>query len=373
MDIEKKPARDTASQALATQAANVPVLLDNGTEHPKTNIPFSAIIDGRQFSGQSLSLVSATVAGLSGPELEGKQRIAVLRFDFDGYTIALQVDVRISRIQSETGELRLDFIEPTGEHLPTLRYLLNSHIAGDITSIDGIISRREKAGVSNTKSQGAATTFGGYVGRGLRVAATAALSLALAAVAANLIYQRVFSKEVTQLATLSAGGQPLRAVASGQISYLNLGAAKGEVLYTLQAVSGDTLSVNMPCDCKILPGAAMEGSTVMAGDTVAEVVSGETAPVVVATVSADQAKLLVRGDIAELKFPDGLVAYGKLTAGAQALTPVGTQGEMRAVITPDATLGGEAVGSPVSVRIISNRIFAIGQQFGLMSSNRTAG
>lgn len=373
MDTDKKPVRETASQALAAQPEYFAVQLDTGTEHPKTNIPFSAIIDGRQFSGQSLSLVSAMVAGLSGPELEGKQRIAVLRFDFDGYTIALQVDVRINRIPSETGELRLDFLEPTGEHLPTLRYLLNSHIAGDITSVDGIISRREKTGVASTRKQGGTATFGDYVGRGLRVFATAALSLALAGIAANLVYQRVFSKEVAQLATLSAGGQPLRAVASGQISYLNLGASKGDVLYTLQAISGATLSVNMPCDCKILPGTALEGSTVLAGDTIVEVVSPDTAPVVLATVNAEQAKLLVRGDVAELKFPDGVVAHGRLATGAEALTPVGTEGDMRAVITPGTTLGDKAIGSPVSVRIISDRIFTIGQRLGLMASGSTAG
>ncbi len=97
--------------------------------------------------------------------------------------------------------------------------------------------------------------------------ATVALSLTLAGVAVKLVYERVFSKEVQQLAVLSTGGQALRAVASGQISYLNLGAKRGEVLYTLQSVSGTTLSINMPCDCKVLPMNAGEGSTVMAGDT----------------------------------------------------------------------------------------------------------
>ena len=45
------------------------------------------------------------------------------------------------------------------------------------------------------------------------------------------------------------------------------GATRGEVLYTLQSVSGTTLSVNMPCDCRILPTRAGEGSTVMAGSS----------------------------------------------------------------------------------------------------------
>ncbi len=372
MDIETKAARDTASQGYAGQAESFPIRLDTGTEHPQTNIPFVTVIDGRQFTGRSLSLVSATVSGLAGPELEGKERIAVLRFDFDGYTISLQVDVRISRTHAETGEVRLDFLEPTGEHLPTLRYLLNSYIAGDITSVDGIISLRERAAVSGSKKQAGQASIGNIVGRGLKMAATVAFSLALAGIAANLVYERVFSKEVKQLAVLSAGGQPLRAIASGQISYLDLGATRGEVLYTLQSVSGTTLSVNMPCDCRILPTRAGEGSTVMAGDAIVEVVDETATPVVQAVVSADQAKQLVSGDIAELRFSDGKVAFGGLAQNAEALTAVGNEGEMRALIEPNSELGSETVGSPVSVRIISQRIFTLRQKLGQWFSEGAA-
>ncbi len=60
--------------------------------------------------------------------------------------------------------MRLDFLEPTGEHLPTLRYLLNSYIAGDITSVDGIISLRERAAVSGGKKPGTQAGIGKMVG-----------------------------------------------------------------------------------------------------------------------------------------------------------------------------------------------------------------
>ena len=84
MDNETKAARDTASQGYTGQAESFPMLLDTGTEHPKTNIPFIAVIDGRQFSGRSLSLVSASVSGLAGPELEAKERIALALHDAQG-------------------------------------------------------------------------------------------------------------------------------------------------------------------------------------------------------------------------------------------------------------------------------------------------
>jgi alginate biosynthesis protein Alg44 len=371
MDIEKKASRDNAAQAFDGQPEVWTALLDTGTEHPKTNIPFAAIIDGRHFSGLSLSLVSAVVSGLSGPDLQGKQRIAVLRFDFDGYTISLQVNVGISRTDAETGQLVLDFIEPTGEHLPTLRHLLNAYIAGDITSLDGIISLRDKAGVANARKQSGQKTLGNYFANALRLTATAVLSIGLAALAIDLVYERIFSKEVQQLAVLAAGGQHLRAVANGQISYLNTKAAKGEVVYTIQAVSGDTLSINMPCDCKILPGAITEGSTVLAGDTVAEAVQQNATPVVLATVSPEQSKLLVGGDVAQLRFQDGSLAYAKLATGSRSLAPAGNGGEVRAVLAPTSPVNQEAIGTPVSIRIINARIFALRQKLGQLFSEVT--
>ncbi len=118
-------------------------------------------------------------------------------------------------------------------------------------------------------------------------------------------------------------------------------------------MSGTTLSVNMPCDCRILPTRAGEGSTVMAGDPIVEVVDETATPVVQAVVSAEQAKQLVSGDIAELRFSDGKVVFGSLSRDAEALTAIGNEGEMRALIEPTTELESEATGSPVSVRIIS--------------------
>lgn len=373
MDTDTKPARDTVPGTFATHSnPRANPMLDNGTEHPQTSIPFSAMIDGRHFSGRSLSLVSANVSGLSSPDLDGKERIAVLRFDFGGYAISLHAGVHISRLDAETGELRLTFLDPTGEHLPTLRYLLNSHIAGDITSVDGIISLRERSASGTSKRAGTQSSLSDVIGRGLKVAATAALSLALAGIAANLIYQRIFSKDVTQLATLSAGGDPLRAVASGQISYLNPEAREGEVLYTLQAVSGTTLNITMPCDCQVLP-VSTKGSTVLAGEPVVEILKANGAPVVEAVVSAEQAKALVAGDVAELHFADGMVAYGWLADGSGSLTSANNEGDMRALIAPKAEIGKAAIGSPVTVRIINRQIFAVRQKLDTWFRSGAAG
>ncbi len=80
-----------------------------------------------------------------------------------------------------------------------------------------------------------------------------------------------------------------------------------------------------------------------------------------AVVTAEQAKQLVAGDIAELSLAGGEVAYGTLARDAQALKPVGNQGEVRALIAHRRTSRGRDRRT-VSVRIINRHIFAARQK-----------
>jgi mannuronan synthase len=352
MDIE-----NTAPKSISVQSdvepGFSPMPLDNGSEHPSVRIPFRAIIDGRQYTGSSISLVNAHVAGLSGPELDGQKRLAVLRFDFSGYAITLPVEARIARAQSETGEMRLDFTHPTGDHLPALRYLLNSYIAGDIMSVDRIIGLRDKASGQEARKGAAASGIGGGARRFARFLATSVLTLALAGIVASLAYTRIFSHEVPQLGMVAGNGEVLRAVASGQISYLNTAAAKGDVVYSLRSNSGDTLNVTMPCDCKVLPGKIAEGATVLAGDPVVEAVSGNVEPVVDATMSPDLAKMLINGSVAELHFSDGRVVYAKPADAPDAFRPTGREHEVDVRLVPEGPIANEALGTPVSIRVVN--------------------
>ena len=61
----------------------------------------------------------------------------------------------------------------------------------------------------------------------------------------------------------------MQATTAGQISYLNTDAAKGEVLFSVNANSGDVLNFKMPCDCEIvLSQGVREGITVLPTDVI---------------------------------------------------------------------------------------------------------
>jgi mannuronan synthase len=64
-------------------------------------------------------------------------------------------------------------------------------------------------------------------------------------------------------------GEVLRATATGQIVFLDLAAARGDVAVAIQAASGDVQSLVMPCDCAVTANDLREGSTVLLGEPVA--------------------------------------------------------------------------------------------------------
>ncbi len=147
-------------------------------EHPVLRIPFTANLDGRTYEGAGLSIVGASVKGLAAPHLGGQMRLATLQFHFEGYVLSLLVSVRIEAASSELGMLSLRFLEPTGAHLPQLRYLLNAYVAGEVVEVDGLLDasvRRSDAARIQPKS------IDGSLGRRLkRLVGGAVIALASA-------------------------------------------------------------------------------------------------------------------------------------------------------------------------------------------------
>ncbi|MEY4872556.1 MAG: hypothetical protein RLZZ563_1886, partial [Pseudomonadota bacterium] len=96
------------------------VTLPEGNDHPVVDLPFHALIDGRQLPGRGLSLVAAYVAGQVDPASLGTSRLVRLVFDLDGFQITLLVEASVHAAEDGKGAA-LIFNQPTGPHLPQLR------------------------------------------------------------------------------------------------------------------------------------------------------------------------------------------------------------------------------------------------------------
>jgi alginate biosynthesis protein Alg44 len=275
-------------------------------EHPMLDIPFLVGIDGRQFKGARLSLVMAEISGLMDPALAGTTRLMRFVFPFKGFSVTLEILGEIQAMDRDKGAATVSFVDPAGPHLPQLRHLMNSFIAGDLVALGEVI------GVASTLPSPAARAAAKVAGRSLtfgRVIGTAGLLTAtvlLVGAVGMLAYARIFTTPLDAAGLVTQDGLTLTAIAAGQVDYVNLDADPGEVAFTIRSSTGEMLSIAMPCDCSLTPMGAVVGATVQAGDPMLSVHAPD-APVLVTTqVPADLLLDLAFADHVTMEFADGV-------------------------------------------------------------------
>lgn len=334
--------------AATSNAYRAPVNLTAGNDHPVVDLPFIAVIDGRQFRGRGLSLVAAYVAGLMDPAVLNVTRIVQLMFQFDGFVVTLVMDVEVREGTAGSGEAELIFSHPTGPHLPQLRHILNAFIAGDLVGLGQAIGVVGAAAPKTAKSAEVPERRLS-MRRVLGGAGVGLLTLTLVAMAGTLAYQRMYVTLVPGLGTVMSTGEILRATTSGQIAFLNLTAAEGEVVIAIQTASGDMNSLVMPCDCVVMPNGLREGSTVLIGEPLLRL-AADTDQHLVATVFPPELRFdLAAADRIELTFPGGETSLATPDPAGPAMAGADPQ---LILLRPDAPLGAERIGEPVQIRML---------------------
>lgn len=339
----------TSDTAAALPGQDVPQPHHAGNDYPMLDLPFSALIDGRRYSGAGLSLIEARVAGLVDPDLEGREKVVRLTFDFPGFQMVLTPSARL-HISGES-ELALVFTEPTGEHHAQLRQVLNDYIAGDLTTSGNLI---RSAALTQPSGRAAPAPRRPALARLRATAGTVlvlAATVALVGVAAELVGSRLFVTELAAPARVVPAGQVLRATADGQLSYLDLGADKGEVLYAIDSSRGDTLSIAMPCDCDAQAVSVAEGSTVLAGEPLVALSQGDAAPLLAANVPQQALFAIYRGGGVTAELPGGESFRARLADGAPRAALPADGGAVPVTFRPDEAIDPGLIGAVAALRI----------------------
>lgn len=299
-------------------------------DHPMLAMPFHVEIDGRQYKGREISLVRAEISGLIDPHMQGTERFAWVVFRFQGYTVGLSIEVRVEAVDAAKGTAALVFLDPMGEHLPQLRHLMNAQIAGDLVTLGNVLAVQPPPVAKPARGPvrgGGLRRIGGTV-------LVVALTVALVGLVVGKVFSRVFTLRLSTPAVAGFDGRTLAATATGQIEFLNPDAKTGEVAFAIRANTGQTLSVVLPCDCRVEVLGPDAGSTVFAGDPVLRV-SDRDAPLVVnGTILPEELLELSRARSVELRFADGTTATARLAPGG---------------------LGSAAPGDPVPFQLIPDQ------------------
>jgi mannuronan synthase len=335
------------------------------SEHPVIRMPFNVVINGRSFAGQGLSIVGAEATGLIDPQLHGRVQLVTLVFNFPGYAISLPVDAAIGAGSPEAGTVTLRFLEPTGPHLPQLRYILNAYVGGDLIGVDGVIRTAGRAETVRTEAPKLKPSAAQGVMTGLRWGAFAGLGLLLVGFVGVKLYERLFVLPVTGLSTVTLDGMDLRAISPGQLDFVNPAAVKGDIAFAIRTTSGEVLAVSMPCDCVVAPGSAESGATVLAGDTVMTVAPTDAPVVISSKVDGNGLRMLASGAHAEVHLPNGTTTNATLDAKElPGLLRSATDGvAIPVTLVPAIALEPSTVGTPVEVLIKSDPLAAVGRFF----------
>jgi len=335
-----------------TSAEQGPDIIEDN-EHPFIRLPFSVSIDGRTYEGSEISMVAAKVAGLASRQLIGLIKFAVFRFNFDGFSIALPIEVKVTSESVAAGQLNLNFREPTGPHMPHLRYILNSWLAGDYVHMNGVIEAPRKTGSVSHALGAQRVRRAGRFRRFLGALLVGSASFALLIVAANAISKRLFSSDVAGVSIVDKSSTPLRATVGGQLAFIDPHAAMGKPAYSILASNGASVTVAMPCDC-VIDESVENGATVAPGETLMLLSKRGAAPIVHSNFNAPDLRLLAAGATPQIELPNGETTPARVEIDRFALSAgQNPAGAIAVRLLPTQPIDDAFVGRPVNVRLDS--------------------
>lgn len=320
------------------------------SEHPVVPIPFRAWLDDVCLEGAGLSVASAHVTAPPRLDLSlvRNRQVARLQFDFEDFSISLYPEVQVLD-GGKPGELTLQFMDPTGPHLPQLRYILNSFIAGDFMSLGSMMAYS-----GPTRPKEAKSGQGGKPRQYFRSFSVALLSLVLIVLAGQTLHERYTQSYEARPALITRDGNDMRATSAGQITYLNHAAKADEVIYSISANSGDVLNFQLPCDCEVAVSQGIfEGATVLPGDPILSIFNSTVAVRVETLMSVEGVAKAMSGEQVFLDMSDGrsvpvTVVLTSATEAAAARGDLFLPVTMRA---GDGVLGAKDIGKTARVRL----------------------
>jgi len=286
-------------------------------EHPEFPVPFKMLIAGHKLESLGLSVTAAHVTIIEPFDNSwvGQKEVVQMIFQFKGFSITISPEMVVVGSRGPN-EMTLQFIDPLGDHLPQLRYILNSFIAGDFVTMNGMLGFSGPVKPKNAGGNNAANSK-----RRIRSIALAVLSATMIVVAADMLVSRATKDYEARPVFITRSGSQMTATAPGQVSYINPEAKKGEVVFSINTNSGDVLSFKMPCDCEVaVYDGVIVGSTVLPIDIILSLFESNSSLRVETQMSIEGLSKVLAGNKVFLEMTDGRIIPTKVTVTASTNT-----------------------------------------------------
>lgn len=340
-------------------------------QHVRIKLPVVVEIAGRAFTTDNWSVGGFRLVGMAKGDMPQRRSFpATLKFPFDGYEFSLSLTAEVRYRDDESGALGCRFNDLTRDQIAILVQVVNAYMAGDMVSAGTLLSvvRRENFGAPRNAKliehrPGFARRVVRATGRGVRLCVTLAVVAGLAAFLASTLYQRVFVVEASA-AVVDAPIIVMRSPAPGLfIPMRRVGelAPEGEPIGSLELVGGGSINLDSPCTCRVIERVRLPREFAAPGEPVMTLLPADARVTITAQVPMADARRLVIGHAAVIRFPDQSEARGRVrdVRNAVSLTvdraapmryvPAEPRAYAEVVIEPEVPIGLDRLGAAAQV------------------------
>jgi alginate biosynthesis protein Alg44 len=335
-------------------------------QHVRLKIPILVEIDGIRYQVDDWSVGGLAVESVLTSRKPDDRFWVRLIFPFEEFELTMRREARMVYVDQGHGRFGCAFLGLSERHAEVLRYLVDAYLAGELVSAGDLLQARAGGNAAQARIEAAhevsADEASWPASRRFRAYASAALAgLALLAVIAFGVRERYFAIHALS-ATIEAPVIEVRAPMAGRfVSALEPGerVLEGASLGRVQAIDGAPLTLESPCDCRVLDQIGLSGLYYQVGDPLIALIPAQEPLMVRAQLALDQAERLGVGDRAEIHVPGrgepmlGQIAQIDFTPVLQALR---TRAEptlphfAEVLVRPDLPFDFQDFGSLVSIR-----------------------
>jgi mannuronan synthase len=335
-------------------------------QHVRLKIPIQVEIDGIRHQVDDWSVGGFAVESVLTSRKPDECFWVRLIFPFEEFELTMRREARMVYVDQGHGRFGCDFLAVSERHAEVLHYLVDASLAGELVSPADLLQARARG---NAAPAAIPAVYDGWRRRGA-VARYRALSRlrVVRARRAGLARRDRFrglgalfrDRRVDR--DIDAPVVEFRAPIAGRfVSALEPGerVLEGAALGRVHSLDGATLTLESPCDCRVLDQLGLSGLYHQAGDPLIALVPAQEPLMVRAQLALQQAERLGVGDRAEIRVPGrgepvlGQIAQIDFTPVLQAMRSRAEPSSPHladVLVRPDLPFDFQDFGGLVSIR-----------------------
>ncbi|MFO1350173.1 MAG: HlyD family efflux transporter periplasmic adaptor subunit [Gammaproteobacteria bacterium] len=345
-------------------------------QHVRFTLPVKAIIGSAVYRVADWSVGGAGISEItpSGAATQLFEKLNAgdslpleLVFEFEDFRFTLPLTGEVRYFNREAGRLGLRFLNVSPRTLSFMHFVIDAHLSGEVVYASDIIEIAARNPLMAPRGIPAAAKPRDIAGRiahvGQRVATyglVGLITLALIGLVCSSLYEKLYIIQAPA-AQVAADVTVAAAPTAGQIGFMldehEQSVQQGKPLFGIRDGSQSGLTLEAPCDCKIIARVARAGEFVDKGQAVFVLAQPAAKPFVIAHVAPEDALALQQGVQVRVSFSDGMVSE---SASIREIRRPASQWKtsnqgfdpkipVEVVIDPGRELPLAAIGSPTKV------------------------